>query len=101
MKGFDSVHAASESRALPSFLLKPSVTQFDVDSFPVGITVHNRASLMELSLTMFPVVHHASVRSDAQNTPSLFAEVQKLDCNGNSVNKNLLFLCKIRENSTF
>jgi hypothetical protein len=67
MNGFDSEHAASESRALLSFLLKPIVTQLLSDSFPVGMAVHSCASLTKRSLTILPDAHHANVRSEAQN----------------------------------
>jgi hypothetical protein len=90
MKGFDSEHAASESCALLSFLLKPSVTQLVSVSFPVAMAVHSWASLTKLSLTIFPDVHHANVRSEAQNRPSLLAEVQKLDCKRSAVNNDII-----------
>jgi hypothetical protein len=76
MKGFDSVHAASERRVLLSFLSNPSVTQFASVSFPVGTSVHNAVSLTRVSATTAPDEHHEKVRSAAQKRPSLLAEVQ-------------------------
>jgi hypothetical protein len=84
MNCFESEHAARESCALLSFLLKPSETQLVSASFPVGIVVHTWVWFTKASSTSFPDEHHENVRSDAQNRPSLLAEVQKLGCNGNS-----------------
>jgi len=75
-------HADSESRALLSLLLKPNVTQFASDSFVVGIAVHNSVLYRRASSTIVPNEHHANFSSEAQNWPSLLAEVQKLDSIG-------------------
>jgi hypothetical protein len=82
MKGFDSEQAASESCALLPFF-SPSVTQFARDSFPVGIAPHKFVLFRKFSSTAAPVEHHANVRSDAQNWPSLLADVQMLNSRNN------------------
>ena len=54
------------------------MTQFALVSFPEGIAVHSSVLLTKASSAALPDEHHANVRSNAQNRPSLLAEVQRL-----------------------
>jgi hypothetical protein len=59
---------------------------------------HNFVLFTKASATTVPDEHHENDRSDAQNWPSLLADVQKLDSIGIMI---FVLVGKTRENKTF